>query len=268
MGSTCSEQLLAYCLRGEEWPRELLDRTIQEDEGRALLSVVVERLGDLFEPRLCDVYQKLFAEVDRLGRAGSATANLDADHRRRSRHNPQALVRVRTVASKSLWRRRRSDQRLAGRGQAALSHRTHRISGSTKIVRNVSGGSTDRASGNRLRAADRSRNGCNRQWICGIDDGIVIDSDSRLSQLGLISASAMRIAIFIFPVGPMEARASGAIAGSCSALGARSVRSRRTRARIPRPRSSCRLANRRISPSAWALPKMPQSGLTINSKWN
>src|SRR5229473_7443170 len=50
--NTCNE-LLGYCLRGEDWPPELLDRAIAEDEGRALLSIVVERLADLFEPRLC-----------------------------------------------------------------------------------------------------------------------------------------------------------------------------------------------------------------------
>ena len=27
------------------------------------LSIVVERLGDLFEPRLCDVYEELFTQV-------------------------------------------------------------------------------------------------------------------------------------------------------------------------------------------------------------
>jgi ADP-heptose:LPS heptosyltransferase len=61
-GSTCDE-LLGYCLRGEPWPAELLDRAIAEDDGRALLSVVVERLGDLFEPRLCDTYATLFTQV-------------------------------------------------------------------------------------------------------------------------------------------------------------------------------------------------------------
>jgi len=36
---------------------------IAVDEGRAFLSVVVERLGDLFEPRLCDTYERLFRDV-------------------------------------------------------------------------------------------------------------------------------------------------------------------------------------------------------------
>src|SRR5678816_2762204 len=53
--STCSD-LLDLCLRGQPWPSELLDRAIAEDDGRALFSIVVERLGDLFEPHLCDVY--------------------------------------------------------------------------------------------------------------------------------------------------------------------------------------------------------------------
>ena len=49
--STCNE-LLDLCLRGQPWSSELLDRAIAEEEGRALMSIVVERLGDLFEPRL------------------------------------------------------------------------------------------------------------------------------------------------------------------------------------------------------------------------
>jgi hypothetical protein len=60
--NACTE-LLDLCLLGEPWTRELLDRAIAIDEGRALLSVVVERLGDLFEPHLCDVYNQLFTEV-------------------------------------------------------------------------------------------------------------------------------------------------------------------------------------------------------------
>ena len=52
MTITSSLALLGRCLRGEQWSSALLDRAIEEDDGRALLSTVVERLGDLFEPRL------------------------------------------------------------------------------------------------------------------------------------------------------------------------------------------------------------------------
>ncbi len=41
----------------------MLREALAEDEGRAFLSIVVERLGDLFEPRLCDVYAELFTET-------------------------------------------------------------------------------------------------------------------------------------------------------------------------------------------------------------
>ena len=62
MENTCSE-LLACCLEGRPWTRDLLTGALAEDDGRAFLSVVVERLGDLFEPRLCDVYSRLMSEV-------------------------------------------------------------------------------------------------------------------------------------------------------------------------------------------------------------
>jgi hypothetical protein len=60
--STCSE-LLGCCLRGEPWTQDLLRRALEIDEGRAFLSDVVERLGDLFEPRLCESYRELFSQV-------------------------------------------------------------------------------------------------------------------------------------------------------------------------------------------------------------
>jgi len=56
-------EVLDHCLRGEAVTDDLLDRALAIDEGRAFLSIVVERLGDLFEPRLCDVYNELFLRV-------------------------------------------------------------------------------------------------------------------------------------------------------------------------------------------------------------
>lgn len=58
-----AQQLLAHCLEGTHWPEVLVDRLIQDDASRALFTVVVERLSDLFDPRLCDVYAELFSEV-------------------------------------------------------------------------------------------------------------------------------------------------------------------------------------------------------------
>jgi len=58
-----ARELLDYCLAERPWPEPLLDRLIADDGDAALFRVVVERLGDLFEPRLCRVYADLFAYV-------------------------------------------------------------------------------------------------------------------------------------------------------------------------------------------------------------
>jgi len=58
-----AEQLLACCLNGERWSNDLLDQLITPACSDSLFRVVVERLADLFEPRLCDAYADLFSEV-------------------------------------------------------------------------------------------------------------------------------------------------------------------------------------------------------------
>lgn len=56
-------ELLAHCLESRPWPGQLLETLIASGGDRALFSIVVERLADLFEPRLCRVYAELFSEV-------------------------------------------------------------------------------------------------------------------------------------------------------------------------------------------------------------
>ena len=67
MASTsCNElaaELLAICLKGERWPGSLLDRLTAPDCADSLFRVVVERLADLFDPRCCDTYADLFSEI-------------------------------------------------------------------------------------------------------------------------------------------------------------------------------------------------------------
>jgi hypothetical protein len=58
-----AEQLLACCLEGERGPGDLLDKLTSPECSAALFRVVIERLADLFEPRLCDVYSRMFSEV-------------------------------------------------------------------------------------------------------------------------------------------------------------------------------------------------------------
>jgi hypothetical protein len=49
--------------QGRPWPPSLLEQLTTDEASRDLFRVVVERLGDLFEPRLCMVYAELFSEV-------------------------------------------------------------------------------------------------------------------------------------------------------------------------------------------------------------
>jgi len=58
-----AQELLQHCLEGRPWPGHLLDGLLDADGSRALFRIVVERLGDLFEPKLCSVYAELFSEV-------------------------------------------------------------------------------------------------------------------------------------------------------------------------------------------------------------
>jgi len=57
-----AHDLLAHCLESRAWPQQLLDELLARDD-RALFRIVVERLADLFEPHLCRVYAELFSEV-------------------------------------------------------------------------------------------------------------------------------------------------------------------------------------------------------------
>ena len=69
-----AQEILHTCLRDGTWPSRALDALVERalDDSdlftakaatRALFSIVIERLGDLFEPELCDVYAKLFSHV-------------------------------------------------------------------------------------------------------------------------------------------------------------------------------------------------------------
>lgn len=194
MANTCNE-LLGYCLGystgREAWPAELLDRAIEEDDGRALLSIVVERLGDLFEPRLCEVYRRLFTEaIERVAPElrervrGAETAHRASNTLQRAAERVYVLSRVTLGADVAVTsvlldaaKRRFPDAEIIFVGprksyemfeaDARIAHRDAPY---------ARGGSLRE----RLRASAEL-------WI---DDGIVIDPDSRLTQLGLISVCA------------------------------------------------------------------------------
>jgi len=192
--NTCKD-LLGYCLRGEPWPPELLERAIAEDDGRALLSVVVERLADLFEPRLCETYHLLFREViervapelcPRLRRPGSVPEPPSSVERIYvlSRVTLGADVAVTSVLLDAA-RRRYPEARIFFVGP----RKSYEMFEAGEPLEHLAapyarGGSL----AERLRASAAL-------WF---DHGIVIDPDSRLTQLGLISVCEESL-YFFFP---------------------------------------------------------------------
>ena len=186
MGNTCN-QLLEYCLRGEPWPDNLLEQALAIDDGRAFLSIVVERLGDLFEPRLCETYDRLFKQV--------------------------ILRTVPEIAP----RLRKSDQRAIAPASTNRVFVLSRVTlGADVVVTSVMLDAAKRRypgaeivfvgprKSYELFEADPriqhlpapyARSGALRDRLQAsaslwLQDGIVIDPDSRLSQLGLLSVCA------------------------------------------------------------------------------
>jgi glycosyl transferase family 9 (putative heptosyltransferase) len=183
LASTCST-LLELCLRGEPWPADLVDSCIAEDDGRALLSVVVERLGDLFEPRLCDVYARLFTQVieraapeltPRIRRSRVACAAPPKSSRVYvlSRVTLGADVAVTSVLIDAA-KRRYPDAEIVFVGP----RKSYEMFEADARVRHFEAPYARSGSlAERLRASSAL-------WF---DDGIVIDPDSRLTQLGLLA---------------------------------------------------------------------------------
>ncbi len=183
MENTCSE-LLEYCLRGQRWPDVLLDQALAVDDGKALLSVVVEGLGDLFEPGLVATYNRLFAEVIRRAcpelaarvRGVGAAPPAPVDAKRvyvLSRVTLGADIAVTSVLLDAA-KQRYPDAEIVFAG----SRKSYELFESDSRVRHLQ---VPYARGGGLRERLLASGGL---WI---DDGIVLDPDSRLTQLGLLA---------------------------------------------------------------------------------
>lgn len=182
MASTCND-LLDRCLRGEPRTEEALREALDADEGRAFLSVVVERLGDLFEPRLCDVYAELFPQAirmvypelaPRVRRApppGLAPDSVDRVYvlSRVTLGADIAVTGVLLDAAKKRW----ADAEICFVGP----RKNYELFEADARIRHVAA-PYPRSSSLRGRLEASA--------ALGFTDGIVIDPDSRLTQLGLI----------------------------------------------------------------------------------
>lgn len=183
MENTCNE-LLEYCLRGEPWPDSLLEQALAVDDGRAFLSIVVERLGDLFEPRLCETYNRLFTKVilrvapelgPRLRNPNERAAPPESANRVYvlSRVTLGADVAVTSVMLDAAKRRYPNAEIVFVGPQ-----KSYELFEADRRIKHL--------------PAPYARSGALRDRLQAsaslwLEDGIVIDPDSRLSQLGLLS---------------------------------------------------------------------------------
>lgn len=163
-------------------PDDLLAQALTIDEGRAFLSTVIEYLADLFEPKLADTYAKLFTQViglvaphlsTRVRRSSSTVLPAQADRIYvLSRITLGADVAVTSVLMDAAKRKypkasivfvgpRKNFELFAADSRIEHLEAPYARSGSLR---------------DRLEASAAL-------WF---DDGIVIDPDSRLTQLGVL----------------------------------------------------------------------------------
>ncbi|MBV9761862.1 MAG: glycosyltransferase family 9 protein [Acidobacteriaceae bacterium] len=199
-----AEEILEACLRDGTWPARPLDALVEraldphdpllaEAATRALIGIVVERLGDLFEPELCDVYARLFSRVIARALPAYNAEELLIRYRRirQARRFPGGEVRRVFVLSRvtlgadvavtsvvlAAAKERFPDAEiclLGPRKNAELFEADRRI-GSTVVGYARSG---------LLR--ERLASAVELQTIVDERGTMVIDPDSRLTQLGLI----------------------------------------------------------------------------------
>jgi ADP-heptose:LPS heptosyltransferase len=187
-----AQQLLVCCLEGERWPDGLLDKLVTPDCSDALFRVVVERLADLFEPRLCEVYAEMFSRV-----LARATGELEAAELV-SRYGDVRKPRPIAIEPKIVFVLSRVTLGADVAITSVLLDAAKRRFPNARIVLVGSRKSWELFAGDpRIEHAPVTylRSGSVRErlasWpelkeLFGSRDSIVIDPDSRLTQLGLL----------------------------------------------------------------------------------
>ena len=190
-----ANELLAHCLASKPWPGRVLDNLIGCGGDRELFRIVVESLADRFEPHLCRVYAELFCEV-----IARRIPGLHADHLvaryervRRSRtldRDPDSIDNVFVLSRVTLGADVAVTSVILDAAKQRFPNATIWFTGPKKSwelfaadsrLRHLSiaygrGGSIE----DRLSVWPQLR-----EAVC-LPRSIVIDPDSRLTQLGLL----------------------------------------------------------------------------------
>ena len=183
MENICS-QLLERCLLGETWTRDEMASALALDGGRVFLSTVVERLGDLFEPELSNTYSTLFTQVihsvapELVSRIHKAAPTSVA---------PTETMRVYVLSRVTLGADVAVTSVLMDAAKKKYPHAQVFFVGPRRSYELFE---TDSRISHL--AAPYARSGTLAERLKAsadlwLSDGIVIDPDSRLTQLGLIS---------------------------------------------------------------------------------
>jgi ADP-heptose:LPS heptosyltransferase len=195
--TSCSEiarELLDQCLAGQP-PAELPAALVQEPGGQALFGILVEGLADRFEPRLCDVYTRLFAQAVARVAGNVDPAQLVARYQRVRR--PRAISfephRVFVLSRVTLGADVAVTSVLLAAAKQRFPHAEIVFVGPRKNYELFAGDPR------LLHAEIAYRRGGLRDRLAVWDplkalltapDSVVIDPDSRLTQLGLLPVCA------------------------------------------------------------------------------
>jgi hypothetical protein len=189
-----AQDLLAHCLEARPWPEHLLADLVASGGDRELFRIVVERLADLFEPSLCCVYAELFSEVI-ARRTGLHAQHLTARYERIRRQrildrDPSTIENVFVLSRVTLGADVAVTSVILDAAKQRFPHATIWFTGPKKSwelfaadprLRHLPiaygrGGSID----DRLSVWPQLR-----EAVC-LPRSIIIDPDSRLTQLGLL----------------------------------------------------------------------------------
>ena len=180
--------MLARCLAGNP-PAELPLALLEEPCAAALFSILVEGLADRFEPALCDVYVRLFGKA-----LAQTTGELDASqvvaHFERARTVRAVTAEPRTVfvlSRVTLGADVAVTSVLLDAAKRRFPHARIVFAGPRKNYELFAGDARiEHAPVAYQRGSLRDRLGAWRELRALCADALVLDPDSRLTQLGLL----------------------------------------------------------------------------------
>jgi ADP-heptose:LPS heptosyltransferase len=193
ISTSCKEialQVLGQCVAGQ--PPKMLPRALVQDPcGHALFGTLVEGLADRFEPSLCDAYARLFAQAVEMALEGMDAGSLVARYERVRRVRPVGgkprhvlvLSRVTLGADVAVTsvilaaaKRRFPHAEIAFVGP----RKNYELFAADPHVHHVD------VAYRRGSLRDRLATWEELKKIAGRPDTVVLDPDSRLTQLGLL----------------------------------------------------------------------------------